>query len=204
MKNGIIFNITRFIIENLKRINLVEVFKIAFVKLNKNPNNTAQSKQLERLGTDVFIILKWLTVLCFIFLGLYSTLCVLIIWYLIITNLYTYFFYHIWDENAINNKPVDVHSARRRFINLILAISYSNLCFAYFYFLPYSQEITWVHNRQFWQSFWFSVSNSLAANYSTISTKSYIGDNIAMIQLLITFFFVTIVLSKSIPEITED
>jgi hypothetical protein len=49
-------------------------------------------------------------------------------------------------------------------------------------------------------SIMFSFSNSLAANYADIKPLTDTGNVVSNIQLLITFFFATIILSRSIPQ----
>lgn len=46
---------------------------------------------------------------------------------------------------------------------------------------------------------WFSVSNSVAANYSVVNPLNDVGNSVAIIQLIITFIFITIIFSKSNP-----
>lgn len=83
----------------------------------------------------------------------------------------------------------------------MLAVGYSDLCFAYLYKLPYVKELTWSDNSiTFLKATWYSISNSLAANYEGVSAASDLGNSIAMTQLIITFIFVTIILGKSIPQ----
>ena len=126
-------------------------------------------------------------------------------WYLIITNVYTYFYYHIWDKESLKNVGKDWDLVRRRFINLILAISFSEFSFAYLYAHQYVDEFTWyTYGSQVAQSIWFSVSNSLAANYDAVKIASPLGYSIAMIQLTITFIFITIIVSNSIPQKPEE
>lgn len=47
---------------------------------------------------------------------------------------------------------------------------------------------------------WFSMSNSVAANYAVVAPKDGIGNTVSMMQLVITFVFVTIIISRSIPQ----
>jgi hypothetical protein len=90
---------------------------------------------------------------------------------------------------------------RRRFMNLILALTYSVFCFAYLYQIPYCEEIDWgTKTSVSLYSIMFSFSNSLASNYFDIKPLSDTGNIICNIQLLITFFFATIILSRSIPQ----
>ncbi|MDP1728490.1 MAG: hypothetical protein Q8M15_17025 [Bacteroidota bacterium] len=83
---------------------------------------------------------------------------------------------------------------------LLLAIAYSNFTFAYLYRVSYTNDFTWPDSASSLNAIWYSISNSLAANYDEVKPLTSFGNSIAMIQLIITFIFVTIILSKSVPQ----
>jgi hypothetical protein len=93
-------------------------------------------------------------------------------------------------------------------MNLIIALFYSHLCFAYLYAVPYKAEFQWgekinVNNlttNKALSAVWFSISNAVAANYSYVTPHGQVGNAVAMIQLLVTFVFLTIIIARSIPE----
>jgi len=200
MENGIIYPVTKFIIEKLNKVNLVELFKFFAKKAGKGKS---KEKAYLRLSVDIFIILKWLFLIliwCFNVANIYITV---IVWYLIITNVYTYFYHHIWCDDSFDSSKFDIDRVRRRFVSLLLAFAYSNLCFAYLYFLPYVKGMNWGINNMpasSLHSLWFSMSNSVAANYAVVAPFNGIGNAVAMVQLVITFLFVTIIISRSIPQ----
>lgn len=201
MKYGFIYNIFKAIIEGFKFLSLVELFKLIALKLNSNTNDVDKVTTFRRVAVDIFIIFKWLILTIFFFNGFNGFWYSSIIWYLIITNLHSYFYYHVWDEAAIQSLDNDEHSLRRRFINLLLAISFSNFSFAYLYFTYYSTELDWGNSGlNSSHSIWFSISNSVAGNYNGISPMSDLGNLVSIIQLLITFLFVAIIVSRSIPQ----
>lgn len=201
MKYGFIYNIFKSIIEGFRYLSLVELFKLIALKLNSNPNDSEKVTTFRRIAVDIFIIFKWVILIIFFFNSFNGYWCSLMIWYLIITNLHSYFYYHVWDETAIQSLDNDEHSLRRRFINLLLAISFSNLSFAYLYFTYYSKELEWGDSGlNISHSIWYSISNSVAGNYNGISPISDLGNLVSIIQLLITFLFVGIIVSRSIPQ----
>lgn len=201
MKNGIIYILAKWLLDNLKHLTLVEWFKYFGAKLNPNKNSIDKRLTYSRVSVDIFIILKWLFILILAKFDLSNCFLTFFVWYLLLTNIYTYFYYHIWTEDALNTENFAIDRIRRRFINLMLAVGYSDLCFAYLYKLPYVKELQWSDNSiTFLKSIWYSISNSLAANYEGVSASSDLGNSIAMTQLIITFIFVTIILGKSIPQ----
>jgi hypothetical protein len=122
------------------------------------------------------------------------------VWYLIATNIYSYFYYHIWTDDAQNTKEYDFDRMRRRFVNLILAIMFSAFSFAFLYRFPYYSEFVWNSEMIAGNAIWFSISNSLAANYEVVKSQTEFGNTLTMIQLILTFIFITIIISRSIPQ----
>lgn len=192
MKNGFLYIAIRTVLDHLKYLNLVELFKVIAIKLN--PHNTTASS---RIAVDGFIVLKWFFVTIIWFTTKTNCFLTFFVWYLIATNIYTYFYYHIWTDDALSTSGYDNDKIRRRFVNLILAVAFSDFCFAYLYRFPYSVDFS---NHDTGNFIWFSVSNSLAANYSVVQPQTDIGNSVAMIQLILTFVFVTIIVSRSIPQ----
>jgi hypothetical protein len=202
MRNGFIYVIIKFLIDKLCLLNLVEYFKKVGLWLNPHKNNRNIEATYTRVATDIFIVFKWLFVLIIWIYTSTNIWVVGIVWYLIITNLYTYFFHHIWTDEALDTSHFTADRIRRRFINLLLAIAYSDLSFAFLYRHPYINDFTWTSQPSSLHALWFSISNSFAANYSVVVPSSGTGNSITMIQLVITFIFVTIIISRSIPQKT--
>ena len=196
-ENGFIYPFLKFAIDNIKYINLVELFKYTAKHLASENNVVSAS----RIAVDVFIILKWLFIIVIWFFGYSNQFLSLFVWYLIITNLYTYFYYHIWVDEALKTDNFTKDRIRRRFINLIMAFSYSILCFAYLFKFVYSLDIDWNNkNISFVNSIMFSFNNSLGGRYNNINPQTDLGGLICSIELLITFVFATLILSRSIPQ----
>jgi hypothetical protein len=201
MKTGLIYPVIKIILENFKYLNLVEFFKFIARQFNSQSTNLDKSKELDRIGTDTFIVSKWIFLILIWLTNHTGSFTTFIVWYLITTNVYTYLYYHIWADEALKTDDFSKDRIRRRFVNLILALAYSAYCFAYLYQLPYSADIDWgTKHPASMYSIMFSFSNSLAANYADIKPLTDTGNVVSNIQLLITFFFATIILSRSIPQ----
>lgn len=204
MKNGFIYIIFNFMFEKLKYLNLVELFKYVAEKVIPSPSNQDDKNIYIRNAVDLFIILKWLFVVATWKFQYNSNFITIVVWYLIITNVYTYLYYHVWDKESLNTENFLIDRVRRRFITLMQSIFFSNICFAYLYNVPYRIDFTWsAAKTDCIKSIWFSISNSLAANYSEVCAFTDFGNNVAMVQLIITFVFITIILGKSIPQTTS-
>lgn len=206
MKNGFIYPFFDDLFSKLYYLNLVEGFKKLATLFNKQKGNKEQNDAYKRIGTDVFIVFKWILLLVFWKFKITHWTITVFVWYLIVTNLYTYFIYHIWDKGALKTDDYLIDRTRRRFLNLMLAVAYSITCFAYLIEVPYVSDFNWGDKLPVtaFHAIQFSFSNSLAANYSVISPKTDDGNLICNLELIITFVFVTIILSRSIPQTNSD
>jgi len=205
LKNGPLYLISEFIIDYFRYFTIVEWFKIIGEKINPKKLDPNYIYAYNRTSVDLFIILKWLFVLFIMKYHFTNRFLTCFVWYLIVTNIYSYFYHHIWKKEVLNTDGFEIDRIRRRFITLILAVGYSNFCFAYLYRHPYSTYFTWNDNKlSAVKSMWYSISNSLAANYNFVLPNSDFANSVSMIQLLVTFVFVTIILGKSIPQTNSN
>jgi hypothetical protein len=196
---GFIYPVINKILGWLKYINLVESFKYIVLKFSRG--NKSDKLELSRFATDIFIVFKWVFVATLWILKVNSSWLVYFIWYLLAANLFTYFYYHTWSSEILNTPFFEVDRIKRRFINLILAFSYSIFGFAYLYSTPYSSQFSWGKGEAtFLQSIWFSVSNSLTANYDQVRPITDFGYSLSLIQLIMMFVFITIIIGGSIPQ----
>ncbi|MBW3518060.1 hypothetical protein [Flavobacterium sp. NKUCC04_CG] len=201
MKNGLLYPAINFVIDILKYFNLVEIYKNILVSIF-NKSNTLT---VNRFAIDSFIILKWIFIICIIYTKSSNCLLTVLVWYLLYSNLYTYFYYHIWHNDTANNQFNTPERIRRRFINLLTSIGFSNLCFAYLYRLPYLSEFEWSEKIPLTtKAIWFSFANSLTANYEFVKPITKIGVELTITQLLISFIFLTMILGNSIPKTNNN
>lgn len=201
MRNGFLYITIKFILDNFRHLTLVEWFKkIGYKILCNNPNDPNEQADYRSNIVDFFNVIKWSIIICLLCFSWTNCFLTFLVWYLLVTNVYSYFYHHIWSDDAYNAVNLGADRARRRFMLLMLSVAYSDFCFAYLYYLPYNSSFTWTNGASFTKAIWFSVSNSLAANYSVVTILSDIGNTIAMVQLILTFIFVTIIISRSIPQ----
>jgi len=202
MKNGFLFPVFDILLRAIKYLNLVELFKCVAAKIARRRKADQQRTiSSQRLAVDVFVVLKWLFVGIAWHLGAGGTVFVILTWYLIITNLSTYFTYHLWQGEPLGEVDSDLTRVKRRVILLLSSIGFSDFCFAYLFKIPYHQELSWgtPATLQDLRALLFSFSNSLAANYETVKPVTDLGNLVAMIQLAVTFVFVAVLLSNSLP-----
>lgn len=197
MRNGFIYPISNYIITKLDNINLVELFKYIARQINPDKNDSFKERAYTRFAVDLFMVLKWLFILIAWYYHWDNRFILIFVWYLIISNFYTYFYRHLWCDDVFVTLPAEKERIRRRYVALFLAFAYSNICFAYLYRIPYANHLDWSGLPSGLHAIWFSISNSLAANYSVVSALDNFGNTIGMIQLMITFIFVTVIISKS-------
>lgn len=205
METGFLYKFINRLLNSIQYLNLVEFFKYVGQKLAPKNCPIETKIKYSRTSVDVFIVAKWLFLLMLWGFKVTNIVLVAIVWYLLITNLYTYFYYHSWSSKILHDTYFDTDRIKRRFINLLLAILYSVFGFAYLFNIPYSSEFYWVDgNPNLLHSLWFSVSNSLTATYDQVKPITDIAYSISMIQLIIMFIFITIIISGSIPQINSE
>lgn len=201
MKNGLLYPVINYLIKNIKYLNLVEIYKWILVSIFRNQDKLT----INRIAIDSFIILKWLLILLLIKQEVASCFITMVVWYLLISNIYTYFYYHVWCNDTANdqyNTPVRI---RRRFINLITSIGFSNVCFAYLYRFSYLNDFEWSESIPLTtKALWFSFANSLTANYEFVKPITKSGVDLAVTQLIISFIFLTMILGNSIPKANNN
>lgn len=199
IKHGFLYPTVNAFLNALKYLNLVEGFK--FLGAHFGSQNSIQKISRSRYAVDFFICSKWLFVGILWMYKVSIPWLVYVVWYLLVTNLYTYFYYHTWSSDILKDTHFDAERVKRRFTTLILAVFYTIVGFAYLYSVPYSTEFTWSENTiTVTKALWFSVSNSLSASYELVKPITEWGYSISMIQLLMMFVFLTIIIGSAIPQ----
>lgn len=201
MKNGILYTIFKLLIDNLKYLSLVEWFKKLIILVFADKNEISSIVKYSRIAVDLYIIAKWVLIILILQNSITNQFLTILVWYLIYSNLYTYFYYHIWVKESLNPDNYSIDRVRRRFLTLMLSIGFSNLCFAYLVRMPYMSDFTWSNDSPTnLKSIWFSFANSLTAEYEYVLPNTQNGLDITITQLIISFVFLTIILGKSIPQ----
>ncbi len=199
MRNGLIYVVIDWILEKLKYLNLVELFKYIAKKLYRKDKILAS-----RAGVDLFILFKWMAIIVIWSCGIKNELVNIFIWYLIITNIYTYFYYHTWTKD-LSRAYFDLDRIKRRFLNLVLAIGFNVICFAYFFAQPFSSNFQWKDQISSTKdAILFSLANSLTANYDSVHSLTQVGQTLTLMETFISFVFLVIILSNSIPQTKES
>ena len=185
----------------LKYCNLVELFKyISKSQLIYWKKSATQEEIIStcNIAIDIYQITKYATLIVLWACGISNPLSKLIIYYLLFSNVFTYFYYHTWGSGFA--RRTDRTSENRRFLNLILAFNFYLLCYAYLYQIHYQNMIDWPSNViDTWNAIYLSVSNAFTLSSEGYSPKDQAIRIIFMIQHLIAFLFLAIIFSSSIP-----
>jgi hypothetical protein len=199
--DGFLLKIADGIIRYGKFLSLVEFFKFVATRLAPQPVSDNDKKAYANIAIDIFIVIKWAWIILFWCCDVNNRFATGIVFYLILTNLHTYFYYHIWFDNGI---ITDLKN-KRKFITLLLAFSFSNLCFAYLYALPFKNNFKWLDTiNSDLTAFWFSISTSLTSSISGVEPLDNWANFLTTAQVCISFTFISIVLSKSIPQSIQN
>jgi len=207
--NGFIYPIVNKIISFIYYINIVELIKWITIRFTLLINKgSSDSKYVERkirrarnIAIDIFIVLK------FLFIGIIwcgkidNIFLTPIIIYLLFMNSFVYFYYHIWEEGAIRGEFATLHRVRRKFISLFQSVFFMVLSYGYLFQIPFKGEFKWDGSEAtFSKSLLLSLSNTIPLSYDSVKAVTEIGNYIKVSQILLSFLFITIILTQSIPK----
>ena len=203
MKNGFIYPLARGLVQVLFALNLVEYVKclsawICF-KIKRRELSVIEKKKAMNNAIDCFLVAKWLIVVFAIMNNWTDFLVELGIWYLIASNLFTYFYHHVWGSGFALSDDID--SQRRRYINFLLSLAFYIVCYAYLYQHRYSTEIVWPANVvDTINALYLSIANAFTLTYGGFKPMSQKARVLFASELINTFFFFTIIIVNSIPS----
>lgn len=205
--NGFIYPLFNRLIKFLNIINVVEILKkyicIFFEKRHESHTQLEIkrfSRKVRNYIIDIFIIFKFLFVLLLWQFNINNKFVLGIVIYLLIMNLHTYFYYHIWKDSATLDENLSVNRIKRRFMNLFISFIYMIISYGYLYNIPLNQYFKTNKCVSHINYFIYSISNSFANSYDKIQTVGNIGDIIRLSQVIMTFIFITLILTCSIPK----
>jgi hypothetical protein len=207
--NGIIYPVLEIIINILQLLNIVEWLKKISDNLTnqyfKTRSNTTRWYKVRRnrnIVIDLFIIVKFIFIVLAMYKKYDNIWIQITVWYLLVSNVFTYFYYHLWCDDALLETHQTVHRVRRRFINLIISVVFMIGCYAYLYLTFIPVHFT-TDKHQIVTSILNSICKSFAIDYEDIKAKTTIGTIIEISQVVNTFIFVTILLAKSLPKANQ-
>ena len=208
IKNGFIYPFLDGAITLLKYCNLVELFKFIakyYTHLSSRNGLPATQEELisaSNIAIDTYQLFKFLALWLLWSASSNGIFSEVATYYLIFTNTFTYFYYHTWGSNFQQRQDRDAQN--RRFTNLIFAITFYLLCYAYLYQGPYGQQINWPNNQiNFGNSIYLSVATAFTLTSEGFSAKYQIIKLVFMGQHLLAFLFFAIILAGSIPNHTQ-
>lgn len=203
MKNGFIYPVINKFISLLWYLNFVEYVKMSFAwsyaKILRRTLTDDEIISIKNIAIDTFMILKWTAIILIIASGCTSDWVKLIVWYLIVSNLFTYFYYHVWGSGfALRG---DIHSQRRRFVNFLLSMGFYLACYAYLYQFHYAADIGWPDNLiDTTNAIYLSIANAFTLTYGGFSPLNQTARIIFASELINTFFFFVIIIVNSVPS----
>lgn len=197
---GFFYVIASVMIKTLWAINLVEWFKILFYQVCRLLHKNICKRASYNWAIDLFIVLKFTFVILALFLP-DNPIYLRIVLYLLFMNVFTYFYHHVW------RKPNDncSHWQARRFVSLSFAIVFNSLCYCYLYWNGLSEHIRWVSTTplNLYSVIQYSIANTFLLS-SSLSAVNIFGLYLQTSQQAISFIFLAIILSQSIPKPTKE
>lgn len=202
-QNGFIYPIVAHIVEWLNNISLVEILKLVARRIaSKKDKKRSTVRQYCNFAIDAFQLSKWLLVFLLWKMEIDNLLSYSLLSYLVFFNVFSYFYHHIWKKTESEpEQEKGLDWKRRRFIALMQAGMFSNLCFAYCYDAILKGQFDWqIENGNFLGAALMSCSISLTGASQIGSPTTLVANTVVMVQFMITFVFVAIILGSSIPD----
>lgn len=203
MKNGFIYPLFDSLIRFFYYCNLVEFFKF-IAKLchglcKQTPLTDSDKIHCCNIAIDIYQLFKWIVLLGLWKLDVNSELALFFTYYLLSSNLFTYFYYHVWGSKF--SQRTNREALNRKFLNALLAVSYYLACYAYLYQVHFSCEIRWPDNLiDSTNAIYLSIANAFTLTYGGFSPLTQEIRVVFLSQLINTFLFFTIIISNSIPN----
>jgi hypothetical protein len=193
---GFIYLIIDCLIHFLKAINLVEWFKKITVCLCFKTKICKDSRFVSNQAIDTFILIKYVFIIWMTYCGIIGIVPYITI-YLIFMNIFTYFYYHIWEISIRKSND----AVKRRFISLSLAIIFNILCFTYLYHIGCASHILWGMRTcpTLVDTLMFSISNTFLFS-NNLNVANNFGYYMQLAQQITSYIFVAIILTQSIPS----
>lgn len=199
MKNGPILVIAEKLVKVGYYTNLVELIKHIAAKVHEWIGESHAPYLAKSVAIDLYIFLKWLAVAVLWFKGSDSLIAAIITVYLLWGNVFTYFYYHVWDARHSN----DISWQRRRFTSLFQSIGFHVFGFAYLYRYFALSHFKWefaVDGTMFGKdilSLMFSCLNLFGSGSTVAAPTTLMGLFLLTSQIVMTFIFLTLILSNT-------
>lgn len=204
MKGSFISPMIAFIIEFFKLLNLVEILK-ELVEVFWFDKSIEEKKSKKIFIIDFYILCKWGIIFIFWYFNNHFSehiikLVTYFTYYLLITNVFTYFYYHIWIEASSTN----IERERRRFISLIQSFLFSSFAFSYLYRFNYFNEYKWGCDydgiSENLKAVALSFGTIFGGSIVEIEAQTEVGIWFSLFHIFINFLFVAIILSNTCIE----
>lgn len=188
----------------LQRLSIVEWLKWLGVRF-AGVSQAEEKRKLSNFVIDIFIFIKWAVLVSAWYFDVSSPFITIVISYLLLMNIHTYFWYHLWVvENP--RMTVERHQRdRRRFVNLVLAMGFSICAYAYFYHRVVPDQFEWPTFTSRWAAaLKYSIGNALTSSTGDLTPKSTGTYLLTASQLAMTFVFAAMLLNNSLPKVHRE
>ena len=207
MRNQFILSGFDWVVRRSQDINLVEHVKSLAVwgysKWLDHEPTVEQKRAVAGLAIDVFVVAKFALIAWLIAVEVSDTWSKYLVYYLIWSNVFTYFYYHVWGSRF--QQQHDLVTQRRRFLNFLLAIAFYILCYAYLYEMHFAQVIQWPDGLvDTTNAIYLSVANAFTLTYGGFMPLAQETRVLFMTELINTFFFFSIILANSVPPLNQE
>lgn len=178
-------------------LSLVEWTKQIFLWAGKQDDAGLRNRR--SLAIDIYELAKWTALIVAVIGTKDSLFWTCLIPYLLASNLFSHFYYHVWKESE--SRPFDHADMQRRLTSFILAFGFMLVGFAYVFLVPLQNEITWPDGAaSIGNALFLSVANTFTLTYGGYGPESMLARTVFVGEIIYAFFFVVIIVATSLPE----
>lgn len=197
--NGPTYPVVSYGMTTLHRLNAVEWAKRAAIHLS-GAKTDHERRRVSNWAIDIFIAAKFVVIAFAWWLGLSGPVAIGLSLYLLGFNLFTYFWHHVWLPITPAHAVDNAYRERRRFLNLLSAVAFSMMTYAYLYHRVFPTHFDWPRDiPSIVAALMFSVGNALTGATGDLRAKTAAAYVLMSSQLIMTFVFVAVLLNTSIP-----
>ncbi len=182
-------------------LSLVEHLKALSIflgtKLVKSSTEDARYLAPRSIAIDLYEILKWISLISFFMSENISIWMVVITFYLLASNLFSHFYYHLWRHVPVNE--ISHQQMQRRFASFLLAFTFAIVAYGLIYYsMP--EQILWPEASVSVQNaLYMSSANTFTLTYGDAGPVSSAARALFVSQVIYAFVFVVMIISKSLP-----
>ena len=196
-----LLSMVQLLVVVLWMLSFVEHFKALVMWLAKSCTSSSTNALMSSrsLAIDLYECLKWSFLLIVFAAHIFLDWVVGMVFYLLISNLFSHFYYHVWFQRP--EAKISHNSVKRRLTSFLLAFTFMIFGYAYLYLGWYPNEIRWPSDDpNITNALYLSFANTFTLTYGDFGPQNDGSRFLFISQVIYTFFFLVLIVVRSLPN----